>query len=479
MKNRFPLLATIILGLVPGALSAAKEDQTPRPNIVFFYADDLGYGDLACNGSPVAQTPRLDGLARQGTRFMQFYVSHCVCSPTRASAITGHFPSRHRIYGHLAFFKSNRRRKMPDWLDVHAPSFPRALQQAGYRTAMIGKWHLGGGSGRDFQIEDLRDPDRKRSAAPRKIVINHPDAPPVAQYGFGHVRTTFGNSPTWKRAKPWPEPHEIYPYVSKEWSTWSSRAIADETIGFLREHAGARGDQPFYVNVWFKDVHVILRPTPEMRQPFRKLDEKRQVHYAMVRYMDEQIGRVLDVLDELQLSNNTLVLFSSDNGAAKGRGGSNGPLRGWKHGLYEGGIREPLIVRWPGHVPAARVDQQSVLNICDLIPTFCRLAGASMPEGYQPDGEDISAALQGDPFERSKPQFWHHPNTSPSLAVRVGPWKLLTNLDGQVSELYNLEDDIGESTNLADTRPDLVKSLRGSLLAWYQELPLAKEQATR
>ena len=475
MKCHSPFAITIILALALDASSVAAGDRVQRPNIIFFYADDLGYGDVACYGSEMAQTPRLDSLAREGTRFTQFYVSHCVCSPTRASAITGHFPGRHRIYGHIAFFDYNRRRKMPDWLDVAAPSFPRALQKAGYRTAMIGKWHLGGGSGRTFQSEDLREPDRNRSRKPRKVVINHPDAPPVARYGFDHVRTTFGNSPTWKDAKPWPEPHETYPYASKEWSTWSSRAIADETIGFLKNHVSSANAQPFYANVWFKDVHVILRPTKEMREPFRHLDEKPQVHYAMVRYMDEQIGRVLDVLDQLGLTENTLVLFSSDNGAGKGRGGSNGPLRGWKHSLYEGGIRVPLIVRWPGQIPAGRVDEQSVLNICDLIPTFRRLTGAKMPDGYQSDGEDVTAVLRGGSFERSKPQFWHYPATSPSLAVRIGHWKLLTNPDGQLQELYNLADDIAETTNLAGEQPNIVQSLKAPLLKWHLELPLARE----
>jgi len=471
MPIKSSCLTIFILGLALCVRSFAAEE---RPNIVFFYADDLGYGDLACYGSQAAQTPRLDALAGEGTRFTQFYVSHCVCSPTRASAITGHFPGRHRIYGHIAFFETNRRRKMPDWLDVNAPSFPRALQRAGYRTAMIGKWHLGGGSGRDFRMADLRDPDPDRPRKPGKAVINHPDAPQVAQYGFDHVRTTFGNSPTWKKAEPWPKPHETYPYASREWSTWSSRAIADETIGFLEDHVTSHGEQPFYANVWFKDVHVILRPTDEMRKPFRHLDEKPQVHYAMVRYMDEQIRRVLDVLDELGLSENTLVLFSSDNGAGKGRGGSCAPLRGWKHTLYEGGTRVPLIVRWPGQVPAGRVDEQSVLNICDFIPTFSALTGAKMPDGYQSDGEDIIEALRGGSFERSKPQFWHYPTTSPSLAVRIGDWKLLTNPDARLEELYNLADDIGETTNLAGDQSDTAKSLKDQLLKWYNELPLAK-----
>jgi N-acetylgalactosamine-6-sulfatase len=452
-----------LLVVLSAFLSSVPAQESEPPNIVFLYADDLGYGDLACYGSPAARTPRLDALSREGTRFTQFYVSHCVCSPTRCSAITGRFPSRYRIFGHIAFLASNRRRRMPDWLDVNAPSLPRALQRAGYRTAMIGKWHLGGGSGSTWRSDH--------------VVINHPDAPAVARYGFDHVRATFGNSATWRHAEPWPEPHDIYPYDDEEWATWSSRAIADETIAFLNDHATGpeTRNRPFYVNVWFKDVHVPLRPTADMRRPFPDLDDKSRTHYAMVRYMDEQIGRILDALDELGLRENTLVLFSSDNGAGKNRGGSNGPLREWKHFLYEGGIRVPLIVRWPGEVPAGRTDTESVLNIVDFVPTIAALAGARMPDGYVSDGENISDAFRGRPFRRSRQQYWLYPGAaenSPTLAVRDGDWKLLTDPDGVRIELYDLGSDVSETTNRAEQHPVVAAALKEELLNWYGQQPL-------
>jgi len=450
--------------------------EPPRPNIVFFYADDLGFGDLACYGSDVARSPRLDALASEGTRFTQFYVSHCVCSPTRASAITGHFPGRHGIHAHLSFFTANRVRNMPDWLDVNAPSLPRALQQSAYRTAMIGKWHLGGGSGRTFQISDLKNPNIDTSKR-TKIVINHPDAPPVSEYGFHYARTTVGNGPTWKHLEPWPEAHDIYPYMSSEWLTWSSRAIADDTIRFLERHARDHRDHPFYINVWFKDVHTPFKPTKEMLRPFLHLDENARFHYAMVHYMDSQIGRVLDALNELELSRNTLVVFSSDNGAAKGRGGSNGPLLGWKHTLYEGGIRVPLIVRWPeGGVAAGRVDRDSVLNICDFVPTFSRLAGADMGADYESDGEDMLTALRGKTFQRTQPQFWFYPSSKPSLAMRDGNWKLLANSEGDGLQLYDLSRDSAESTNLAEKQTDRVATMRRRLLDWYGRIATVSNQ---
>lgn len=366
---------------------------------------------------------------------------------------------------------------MPDWLDVAAPSFPRALQAAGYRTAMIGKWHLGGGSGRTFTMSDIRNP-KVDPFARKEIVINHPDAPPVVDYGFHEARTMVGNSPTWKDAKPWPEPHEIYPLSCKAWQTWSSRAITDEALGFLERHLAADGSdraKPFYLNVWFKDVHTTLRPTEEMRKPFRHLPEKPQIHYAMVKYMDEQIGRTLDALDAYGVRDNTIVIFSSDNGGIVANGASNGPLRGGKHTLYEGGIRVPLIVRWPnGGVPAGRVDETSVLNICDFVPTFAKLTGANMPDGYRSDGEDMISALRGEPFTRTRPQFWHYQAKRPSLAARVGDWKLLMDPAGEKVELYDLAADPAESQNLSAGHPDVVESLRKALFKWRGELPFTR-----
>jgi N-acetylgalactosamine-6-sulfatase len=359
----------------------------------------------------------------------------------------------------LSALDANTSRGMPHWLDVNAPSMPRALQKAGYRTAHFGKWHLGGGSGA------YRD---------GKPWVNHPDAPPVVDYGFDVARATFGNSPTWKAAVPVDAPHEIYPYNDQAWLTWSSRAIADSTMEFLADHAERSPKSPFLIHAWFKDVHTPMKPSAEMRESFRDLPEPEQTHLAMLRELDKQIGRILDKLDELKLAENTLVLFTSDNGAAQNRGGSNAPLRAWKWTLYEGGIREPFMVRWPGHVPAGRVDDKSVLNICDFAPTFCRLAGATMGEDHQSDGIDMMPALSGKTVTRISPQFWHHPtgsDRSPPLAIRDGKWKLLTEPSGRRLELYDLSADVGETTNLAEKEPEVAGRMRDALLAWFKTLP--------
>jgi len=438
--------------------SSFAVEKPARPNILFLLADDLGYGDLGCYGHPRIKTPTLDRLARDGTRFTQFYV-YPLCSPTRAAAITGQFPSRWRIFGHFASLASNTQRGMPHWLDPQAPAMPRALQRAGYRTAHFGKWHLGGGSG---------------SFRNGRLFINHPDAPPVASYGFDVVRATFGNAPTWKHAQPVDKPHEIYPYDDPEWQTWSSRAISDAAIEFLSDHARHHQAQPFLAHVWFKDPHVPMKPTDAMRAPYADVKEPAQTHYAMVTFMDGQIGRILNKLDELGLRESTLVVFASDNGAADKRGGSNGPLRGWKWTLYEGGIRVPFIARWPGQVPAGHVEETSVLNACDLVPTFCQFAGAVMPDGYRSDGVDASDALRGKPFRRTLPMFWHHPTgraQSPALVIRDGDWKLLMDPDGARLALYNLANDLSEKHNVAAENQGVVERLKTRLIQWHQTLP--------
>jgi len=458
MKRLAPLLA--ILGILCGHAFAA--DKPARPNILFLLADDLGYGDLGCYGHPRTKTPNLDRLARDGTRFTQFYV-HPLCSPTRAAAITGQFPSRWRIFAHLASLTANTARGMPHWLDAQAPSMPRALQQAGYRTAHFGKWHLGGGSG------SFRD---------GALYINHPDAPPVASYGFDVVRADFGNAPTWKHAQPVDKPHESYPYDEPEWQTWSSRAISDATIGFLDDHARHHQDQSFLAHVWLKDPHTPMQPTDAMRAPYADVKEPAQTHYAMVSFMDEQIGRILNKLEALGLRENTLVLFASDNGGVVNRGASNGRLRGGKVTLYEGGIRVPFIARWPGQVPAGRVDEASLLNVCDLAPTFCQLAGAAMPGGYPSDGVDAGDALRGQPFRRTAPMLWHHPTggaQSPALAIRDGDWKLMMDPSGARLALYNLANDSSEKRDVAAENPEVVGRLKTRLVEWNESLPQTAE----
>lgn len=438
MACRLILLTAILCGNV--AYAAEK------PNIVFIFADDWGYADLGIHGSTFCETPRLDRMAAEGTDFQNFTVNNPVCSPSRTAVMTGQFPARHSIHQHFATTEHHVRAGMPDWLDPHAPMLPRMLKEAGYATGHFGKWHLSN---------------------------NHiPDAPLPPDYGYDEYGAFNlpGNAPEQMR-------------------TWDTFPRA---VDFIRRHK----DVPFFVNLWIHETHTPHYPREEYMRRFEDLDEQRQVYASIVAEGDAGVGLVLDTLEELGLDENTLVIFSSDNGpewtgkkieqddASTGRGlgtyysvGEKGDLKGQKRSLYAGGIRVPFIARWPGVVPAGRVDRTSVLTAVDLLPTFMEIVGQELPEGYQGDGESIVAALKGQDFRRSKPIFWqwranrNHPEVWPHLGIRDREWKLLINEQLGRVELYNIQEDWAEATNLAPERPETVDRLTKQLRAWEATLP--------
>jgi N-acetylgalactosamine-6-sulfatase len=436
-------------GRVAGLSRAATESRPP--NIVFILTDDLGWGDLSCYGNQRLKTPNLDRLAAQGTLFTQFYVNGPVCSPSRAAFMTGHFPARHRIHGHLATPEENERRGMPNFLDPGVPTVASLLKKAGYRTGHFGKWHLGSG----------------------------PGAPLPEAYGFDVAKAVDSNNPHWRGDK------------IASFRAHSTRLIVDETLQFIKQDLS----RPFYVNVWTLLPHATLDPTKEQLEPFMKLSPQtasghlgaHQIYFASLRDLDTQLGRLIDELDKLGLKENTLILFSSDNGpedihirnASHSAFGSPGPFRGRKRSLYEGGIRVPFIARWPRRVPAGRVETRSVLSGVDLLPILLRIAGLPEDDALRLDGEDVSDILFGASRARRKPLFWewrfaiagYNINRSPMLAIREGDWKLLLNPDLSRVELYDVPRDLMELNNLADRRPEVVKDLAAKALAWQKTLP--------
>ncbi len=444
MINRRQLLGA---ALAP-AMRLRAADERP-PNIIFILTDDLGWGDLGCYGNPFIPTPNLDRLAKQGTQFTQFYVANPVCSPSRTAFLSGHFPARHRIHGHLAAVEQNAARGMPNWLDPNVPMLPRQLRKAGYATAHFGKWHLGSG----------------------------PGAPLPSAYGFDVHRGINANGASWEQ--------------DEHFRARSTGVFIDSALDFI----GKNRQRPFYVNLWTLLPHAPLNPYDEEMKPFRRFGPQeaakftgaRTVYYASVAALDRDVGRLFTKLDEMGLADNTLVLFSSDNGpeeifignAAHSGVGSPGPFRGRKRSLYEGGVRVPFLARWPGRVPAGRVDSTSVLGAVDFLPTLTRLAGASMPADANPDGEDRGEALRGGAGQRGKPLFWewrfriagHVNNISPILSIRDGDWKLMVNPDRSRVELYNIPRDPMEVQNLAPFEPKIVERLIPKLLAWGKTLP--------
>lgn len=428
-----------------------------RPHVIVVLADDLGPGDLGCYGGTIVKTPHLDQMAAEGTRFTQYYSAAPICSPSRAGMLTGQYPARWRITSFLQTRKGNRGCEQDDFLDPDAPTLPRVLRSAGYRTAHIGKWHLGGG--RDVQ-----------------------DAPKFAAYGYDIGIGTYES----------PEPHPDITATNWIWSPqdkvkrWERTGFfVDQTLDFLRQHKDA---QPCFVNLWLDDPHTPWVPTEDAPKGDRLPNLR-----GVLRETDRQMGRLLAGLKELGIDEQTLVIFASDNGPLPTFGARRTMgLRGSKLSLYEGGIRMPMIVRWPGKTPAGRVDDESVIAAIDLMPTIAKLAGATLPTEVTFDGRDVSTVLTGTPIaERSAPLFWEYgrndeffkfpgnePDRSPWLAVREGNWKLLANGDGSSVELYDVVADRNETTNVAGKHPEVAARLTAALLKWRSELPTKNAAAS-
>ncbi len=428
-----------LLALLVTGCSEIAEPK-PGPNIILIVGDDWGYGDLGVSGNPAVPTPSLDRLAAQGTRFTQFYAASTVCSPSRAALLTGRFPAQLGIHAHFASPEANANRKMPDWLDPAVPTLPRILRRSGYATAHFGKWHLGGGVG------------------------GSEHAPPPSAYGYDEARVWNGNGATWEGDE-------------AELIAHSSQRIIDASIAFAKKTSGR-----FFINVWLQDLHFPLKPSADQRSAFSQLPEPQQTYFAALREADRQIGRLLDWLRDTGREQDTVVIFTSDQGpellSFEGMFGDTGGLRGRKRSLYEGGIRVPFLVRWPGHVPTGAVNESAILGAVDLLPTLCAIANVDARKCAEADGEDAHAALLGRPFSRSRPLHWewrfagHPPReiTWPRSAVRDGRWKLLTNPRINRFELYNLDTDPAERSDQAQARPHVVHRLSAEINAWQATL---------
>ncbi|HTN05046.1 sulfatase [Planctellipticum variicoloris] len=443
--------AALCLALVLAGWSSAS--AADRPNILLILADDFGWGDLGSYGGKIAPTPRLDQLAAEGTRFTQFYAAAPICSPSRCGLLTGQFPGRWRLNSYLQTRAGNRCCGQADFLDAKAPSLARMLKEAGYATAHVGKWHLGGG--RDVK-----------------------EAPLFESYGFVESAGTWESpEPHAKLGKPFPPwDRRLAPGQVSRWERtgW----MVDHSLDFIRRHK----DQPWFVNLWLDDTHD---PYVSAEADWNGDLKTRGKFVEVLERLDQQMGRLLDGLAAAGEDRDTLVLFLGDNGPSPTYGRERtGGLRGAKLSLYEGGIRTPLLVRWPGHVPAGAVDETTVVSAVDFVPTVCALTGAAAPLAYDSDGEDQSAALRGEARLRTRPLLWEYGRNancfrypadaeerSPSLAIREGEWKLLVQNDGSGVELYNLSSDAQETSNVADQQPEIVKRLTEQVLGWRKTLP--------
>jgi len=433
------LVVFLISSLQFSPLKAEKlQDSVKRPHIIFIYADDWAWAGLSSHGSTWLKTPNLDRLVKEGSDFGRFNVVNPVCSPSRAALLTGHYPARYSIHEHFAGHENSAPRGMPDWLDPEAPTLPRMLKASGYATAHYGKWHL----------------------INKGLAV----APSVGQYGYD-------DHAGWNGIKPEANFTEIF----------------DKTLDFIQK--AENEGKPAFVNLWIHEAHTPHVPSNEAMEAFGSLTEQQRVFAAVVKDGDDGVGKILAGLDRMGLTENTIIFFSSDNGPERtgsdkkmegGLGtyysvGETGGLKGRKRSLYEGGIRVPFIVRWPGKVPVNYKDNTSEITAVDILPTICHIAGAKIPENYNGDGEDKLSVILGKPSEHLKPIFWEwRGNASaanwPRMAINDGDWKMLIDKENRV-ELYNLKTDNKEQKDLSLKHPEIVSKLREKLAQWKATLP--------
>jgi arylsulfatase A-like enzyme len=440
---------TLSLTLLLGSSLALTAND--KPNIIIIYVDDMGYGDISCNGGTITHTGNIDRLAEEGIRFTQYYSAAPISSPSRTGITTGMYPTRWGIRTFLQSRKGNARAEQNDFLSDKAPSMARMLKENGYATGHFGKWHMGGG----------RDVD---------------NAPAITKYGFDEYKSTWES----------PDPDKLLTSIDWIWSDtdsikrWNRTAyFVDKTLDFIKRHP----DKPCFVNLWPDDVHSPFVPNPDELATDKNDWDKQESFTVVLKELDVQIGRLMKGLKELGVDENTLVIFTSDNGPNPSyQNKRTVGLRGMKGTLYEGGIRMPFIVRWPKKVAPGQVNDQSVLVAVDLFPSLCKITGAKMPCDYLIDGEDRSSLLLGGKnVERNQPVFWefnrnqsasgddNSQRVSPQIAVREGDWKLLVNQNGSKVELYNLITDVNETTNVAAKNPAVATSLKKKALAWYKK----------
>ncbi|BDS05871.1 N-acetylgalactosamine-6-sulfatase [Oceaniferula spumae] len=432
--------------LAANADESSAEAKKDRPNILFIFSDDWGWGDLSCHGHPYIKTPNIDRLAKEGTDFYNFTVASGVCSPSRAAVMTGVFPARLGITGHFATPRSNAQRNMPDWVDPELPMLPRILQKAGYMTGHFGKWHLS-----------------------NNMI---PDSPRPEKYGYdmvGAFNCSGEQMPVHDDAK-------------------NAIALIEKSV---------KAEKPFFINLWVHEPHTPFHTLPEYRKRFPDLPDSDNIYASVLSHADDRIGEVLDTLDRLKLTDNTLVIFSSDNGpagggkagkleikhdSATGEGfgtgasvGTTGGRKGRKGTIYQGGIGIPFLVRWPGHVAAGATEKISWISAVDLLPTFCEIAGAPLPKDLKPDGVSQVTVLKGKPATvREKPLFWKKQTARRSdadLAIVDQKWKLLCGANFKNVQLYDISVDPLEKNDVKAKHPEVAAQLVKKIQDWTKTLP--------
>jgi arylsulfatase A len=421
--------------LVVAALGCASR-LNAAPNVVLILADDLGYGDPGCYGHPHIKTPNIDRLASQGVRLTQCYSASAVCSPSRSALLTGRTPHRNGVYTWIAAGSEVH-------LRTSEITSPKLLKQAGYATGHFGKWHLNG-------------------------EFNKATQPQPNDHGYDYWLGTQNNAaPNHKNPTNFVRNGSPVGVVDG----YSAPFVAAEAVRWLKD--GRDKAKPFFLAVWTHEPHAVIESDPEFQKPYADIaDPDLRQHHGDVTQLDHAVGVVLKALDDLKLADETFVFFTSDNGpegdGVKGRNrGSTGGLRGRKRAMYEGGIRVPGIVRWPGKIKPGTTSDVPVVG-SDLFPTVLGLAGVKPPADRVLDGVDVLPVLTGaaKEVERKVPLYWrlHMAPNNRHVAMRKGDWKVVASADLTEFELYDLKADPKETTDLREKEQDRFDALRKELV---------------
>lgn len=439
------ILSTFLFLLLISSLSLSK------PNILFILIDDMGWMDLGCQGNKNLHTPNIDTLAKSGIRFTDAYAPAPVCSPTRAAIMTGQTPARLQITNHLPHqdrFTPKSSKLLPARMLNHLPLkyvtlAEKLKKDAGYATAFIGKWHLYTGKNEKYN--------------------------PLNQgFDINIGGCSYGGPPTFF------DPYRIDFLTNRKKGEYLPDRLADETIAFITEQQSKK--KPFFVALWNYTVHWPMEAPADLLEKYKNLPVSgyRDHRYAaMIEAMDNAVGKVLNSLDNLNLTDETLVIFSSDNGPFGGVGDAS-PLRADKGHLYEGGIRVPLIIRWPGKIKPKTLDETPVI-LTDLYPTILEASGISSNVNYPVDGKNLLPLLKNRKKLNNRAIFWHYPNFAfhrdnrLGSAIREGDYKLIHFYDTDSIELYNLRKDISERNDLSRELPQLALKLKNKLESLLKE----------
>ena len=454
------------------SLQSCSGSLSQHPNIIMILVDDLGWADVEYNGSLFYETPNIDRLHSESMEFTNAYAACAVCSPTRASIMTGQYPARIGITDFIPVVRLREQREQNAdfltqrvhrdeyvqnegrplltptnnyWLDLENVTIPELLKNEEYTTCHIGKWHLG---------DEPWYPDKQ--GFDQNIGGCDLGQPP-SYFDPYHRNEIFPGIPTL-------EPRNEGEYLVDR--------NADEAAQFIREGSG----QPFFLNMSHYAVHTPLQAKEELEETYRDkqgFEQNNPTYAAMIQSVDESVGTILDTLEQEGILNDTIIIFTSDNGGLL-RATSNAPLRSGKGFPYEGGIRVPLLIKWPGVTPPGSVDETPVIST-DFLPTICDILEISLPENQTVDGVSLVPLLtQSDTLERPA-LFWHFPHYRydyevPYSVIRAGDWKLIKRYDGTRYELFNLRNDIGERVNLAEQMSGKVQDMNELLEFWLEHV---------